>query len=281
VRSPVFARIAARAALEAVLAAAVASLAVLALSDALFSRLAADDLSLNHALVGWRPLGELAGPEAVTAAVGRSLLLLGAALAVAFPVAIVLALAHALAASPAVRALLWAIGTVGASLPTVFWAILAQLIVIVAYEGTVGFGLPPTGFGVGEHLVLPSLALAARPAAYAFRLSASAIDEVRNGDHVRTAVAKGLAGRDVLFRHVLPNAATGIAAGGVVAARTALSSLAIVEFIFGWGGAAVSFIQAIFDGDGAVAAVLLTIFVVLSALLAMVSTALAAARGSR
>jgi ABC-type dipeptide/oligopeptide/nickel transport system permease component len=273
------ARVAVRAGLEAVLAGAIASLAVLALSDVLFSRIETDELSVNWVLVGWLPFGEVVGADAVTAAVGRSLLLLAAAMAVALPVAIAGALAYAVA-RPAVRAVLWAIGTVGASVPTFFWAIAAQLLVFVLHESGTGFVLPSFGFGVGEHLILPALALAARPTAYAFRLSVSALDEVRNGDYVRTAVAKGVPGHDVLLRHVLPNAKPGIAAAAVVAARAALSSLLIVEFFFGWGGGAVSFIQAFINGDGATAAALLTVFVILSALLAMVSGALAAVRGS-
>lgn len=273
------AHVAVRAGLEALLAAAIASVAVLALSDVLFSRVETDELSVNWVLVGWLPFGEVTGAGAVSAALGRSFLLLGAAMAVALPLAIAGALAYAVA-RPAIRAPLWALGTVGASVPTFFWAIAAQLLVILLHERATGFVLPSFGFGFGEHLILPALALAARPTAYAFRLSVTAIDEVRNGDYVRTAVAKGVAGHDVLLRHVLPNAATGIAAAGVVAARAALSSLLIVEFFFGWGGAAVSFIQAFVSGDGATAAALLTVFVILSALLAMVSGALAAVRGA-
>lgn len=273
-------RVAVRAALEAILAAAIASIAVLALSDVLFSRVETDELSVNWVLVGWLPFGEVSGADAVTGALARSSVLLVAAMAIALPLALAGALAYVVVAWPAARAALWTIGTVGASVPTFFWAIAAQLLVIFMHEQGIGPVMPSFGFGIDEHLILPALALAARPTAYAFRLSVSAIDEVRNGDYVRTAVAKGLPGHRVLLRHVLPNATTGIAAAGVVAARAALSSLLIVEFFFGWGGAAVSFIQAFVSGDGATAAALLTVFVILSALLAMVSGALAAARGS-
>jgi ABC-type dipeptide/oligopeptide/nickel transport system permease component len=71
------------------------------------------------------------------------------------------------------------------------------------------------------------------------------VEDIRHTDYVRTAVAKGLPGHHVLARHVLPNAAPNIITATVFGARNALSSLVIVEFIYVWGGAGLTFVQAL------------------------------------
>lgn len=266
----------ARAVIESLLPAVGTLLIVTALVVLVVGRLEAEELALNTRLIGWRPLGELSGLADVSTAIGRSLVLLLAGLAIAIPLGVGAALAHYLMRSGWSRAALWTVGTVGASLPTFFWAILAQLIVIAGHEAAGGFALPAFGFGIDDRLVLPALVLAARPASYAYRLSVSAIDQVGRGDYVRTARSKGLREGLVLLRHVVPNAAPGIAAALVLSARGALSSLAVVEFFFGWGGAAVSFIQAIIDRDALVAALLVSSLVALSTVLTIASASLAA-----
>ncbi|HKB27087.1 MAG TPA: ABC transporter permease [Methylomirabilota bacterium] len=78
--------------------------------------------------------------------------------------------------------------------------------------------LPVQGYqrlreGVGgflEHLILPSLTLAAIYVALIARITRASVLEVINADHVRTARAKGLAEMPVLLRHVLRNAAVPI-----------------------------------------------------------------------
>jgi peptide/nickel transport system permease protein len=270
----------ARALLATTVTAFLATLAIVLISDALFARLDAGELHLNTSLLGWRPLGRLATADALLSAVGRSLALLLVTLAGATLLGVAAALLHANASWRPVRAGLWLLGTAGASLPTFFWAVAAQLALISLYEGSskAVWLLPHFGFGLDEHLVLPAFALGLRPASYVFRLTASAIDEVRRGEYVRTATAKGLSHAAVMRRHVVPNALPGMAAGTVLGARAALSSLAIVEFFFGWGGAGVSFIQAVVDRNTGVAVALLMMFVVLSSALGAASEALAARR---
>lgn len=90
---------------------------------------------------------------------------------------------------------------VGLSIPE-FWLGIVLLIV---------FGIklkmvPITG-GTGlKALILPALTLALAPAAVLARLTRSSVLEVIREDYVRTAWAKGLAGRNVIVSHVLRNA---------------------------------------------------------------------------
>jgi ABC-type dipeptide/oligopeptide/nickel transport system permease component len=66
--------------------------------------------------------------------------------------------------------------------------------------------LPQAGWGMPQHLVLPVLVLAAANLGYIARLTRSSMLEVLRDDFVRTARAKGLSQRVVVFRHVLRNA---------------------------------------------------------------------------
>jgi len=203
------------------------------------------------------------------AAVGSSALLMFTSIAGALALGVPAGIAYGWSANRVVRALAWSVSTLAASLPAFFWAVAIELVMIALWV-QMGIRLLPTaGFGVDEHLVLPSLALGIRPAAYIFRLTATAVEEIRHADYVRTAIAKGLGARALLVRHVLPNAAPNIIAATVLAARGALSSLVIVEFVFIWGGAGLTFVQALGNRRLELAAGLALTFAVGSALLAL------------
>ena len=152
---------------------------------------------------------------------------------------------------------------------------LLQLVVVLVYIRTQRVLAPISGgFGVDEHLILPAIALAMRPAAYIFRTTATALDEARHAPHVVTAWAKGLNPSVVARRHVARNATPAVLAGMALGAKTALSSLAIVEFVFTWNGAGYGFILSVATGDVAFASAIALVFAVALALMgALVSLA--------
>lgn len=89
--------------------------------------------------------------------------------------------------------------------------------------------------GPGERLrglVLPALSIGAIMAAYVTRMTRSSMLEVLREDYVRTARAKGLPDRSVLFRHVLKNALVPVVT--VVGMYTAelLGSSVMTEIVF-------------------------------------------------
>ena len=89
----------------------------------------------------------------------------------------------------------------GVSLP-IFWVGL-MLIFLFSVE----LRWFPTGGAAGfRALVLPALALGAASVAIIARMTRSSLLEVIRQDYTRTARAKGLAGRTVIFRHALRNA---------------------------------------------------------------------------
>jgi len=172
-----------------------------------------------------------------------------------------------------VRAVAWSLGTIVASLPAFFWAIAVELLMIFLWLRFEFRVFPIAGFGFDEHIVLPALALGLRPAAYIFRFTAIAVEEIRHTDYVRTAVAKGLGERRLLMRHVLPNAAPNIIAATVLATRGALSSLLIIEYVYIWGGAGLTFVQALGSRRLELASELALSFAVGSTILTIAATA--------
>ena len=86
------------------------------------------------------------------------------------------------------------------------------------------------------HLVLPAITLGTGTAAILARMTRSAMLEVLSQDYIRTARAKGLAGRVVVFKHALRNALipvvtiTGLQFGGL------LEGAVITETVFAWPG---------------------------------------------
>jgi len=102
-----------------------------------------------------------------------------------------------------------ALALVGAAVPS-FWLGLSLIVVFA-----VGLGwLPSSGFkplteGLWpsvRHLLLPALALGLPNSALIIRFVRSSLLDVIGADYVRTARAKGLAERVVIFRHALRNA---------------------------------------------------------------------------
>ncbi len=89
----------------------------------------------------------------------------------------------------------------GVSMPS-FWM---GLLLIFLFSLKLGW-LPATGQGGIERLVMPAFTLGYVAAAVIARLVRSSMLEVLQQDYVRTARAKGLADRIVIYRHALKNA---------------------------------------------------------------------------
>jgi len=89
----------------------------------------------------------------------------------------------------------------GQSMPT-FWF---GIVLILIFSILLGW-FPAFGRGSIRHLILPSVTLGFYNAAITTRLLRSSLLEVLNKDYIRTAYAKGLAFRIVLFRHAIKNA---------------------------------------------------------------------------
>lgn len=104
----------------------------------------------------------------------------------------------------------------------------------------------PTGGMVGlRSLVLPSVTLAAGTAAAIARFARSSLLEVIGEDFVRTARAKGLAERRVLWRHALRNALIPVVTLAGLQFGFLLGGSIVVETVFSWPGLGWLMVQSI------------------------------------
>jgi peptide/nickel transport system permease protein len=100
-----------------------------------------------------------------------------------------------------------------------------------------------------RHLILPSVALATIPMAIIARMTRSSMLQVINMDYVRTARAKGLAERKVIFRHVFRNALLPLVTVIGLQLGVIFSGAILTETIFSLAGVGRSLYEAITARD--------------------------------
>jgi ABC-type dipeptide/oligopeptide/nickel transport system permease component len=111
---------------------------------------------------------------------------------------------------------------------------------------SIGFGwLPVSGRGGFLHMILPAATLGAALAAILTRMVRSSMIEELSSDYVRTARAKGLSERAVLYRHAFPNALVPIITIIGLQFGTLLAGTIVTESIFAWPGIGRLTVQAI------------------------------------
>jgi peptide/nickel transport system permease protein len=86
------------------------------------------------------------------------------------------------------------------------------------------------------HLILPALTLGTIPLAILARITRSAMLEVLSQDYIRTARAKGLLERWVIFKHALKNALLPVVTIIGLQFGTLLGGAILTETIFSWPG---------------------------------------------
>lgn len=99
--------------------------------------------------------------------------------------------------------------------------------------------------GSFSSMILPALTLAIIDAALVARLMRGTMLEVLRADYVKTAVAKGLPRKTVLFKHVLRNSVIPVVTYLGISFGTLLSGALITETIFNWDGIGYALVMAI------------------------------------
>ena len=87
-----------------------------------------------------------------------------------------------------------------------------------------------------KNLILPAITLGIRPMAIITQLTRSAMLDVLDQDYIRTAYAKGLSKKAVIFRHALRNALNPVITAITGWFAELLAGAFFVEYIFGWKG---------------------------------------------
>jgi ABC-type dipeptide/oligopeptide/nickel transport system permease component len=87
-----------------------------------------------------------------------------------------------------------------------------------------------------QNLILPALTLGIRPLAIITQLTRSSMLDVLGQDYIRTAYAKGLSTRVVIFGHALRNAINPVITAITGWFAELLAGAFFIEYIFGWKG---------------------------------------------
>lgn len=108
---------------------------------------------------------------------------------------------------------------------------------------------PVWGFEGPQYLVLPVLIGVVAGVGGSVRFYRTVMLDEMNQDYVRTARAKGVSGRTVLFRHVLRNAMIPILTNVIVAIPFLYTGALLLENFFGIPGLGRLTVNALFNGD--------------------------------
>jgi peptide/nickel transport system permease protein len=147
----------------------------------------------------------------------------------------------------------------GQAMP-IFWL---GLMLIILFSVKVHL-LPASGRGTFLHLIMPAITLGASLAPITMRMTRSKMLDILSEDYVRTARAKGVRERLVLFKHAFRNASIPIVTILGLQFGRLLGGAIVTETVFAWPGLGSLAVSAIrnFDYPLAQAAILMMALIV-------------------
>ncbi len=200
-------------------------------------RLAQGDL--GRSLFGGQPVAVL-----IASNIGATVQLTIAAMAVAVVIGVPLGILAAVK-----RGTLWDVTAVvlamlGVSIPS-FWL---GLMMIQVFAVTLGW-LPIIEDRSARGLIMPAVALGLAEAAIIVRLTRATMVEILTADYIRTARAKGLLDRVVLWRHALRNGLLPLMTMIGMQFGTLLGGAVVIENVFARQGLGTLVTQAVINRD--------------------------------
>jgi peptide/nickel transport system permease protein/oligopeptide transport system permease protein len=132
----------------------------------------------------------------------------------------------------------------GISMPVYWFGLMLIVVFVIKLQW-----LPAAGSQDPGAWVLPTLTLAAFSVALIARMTRSTMLEVLNADYVRTAQAKGLVDRAVVYGHALRNALLPVVTVVGHQFGTLLGGAVLTETVFGWPGMGQLLVDALFARD--------------------------------
>jgi ABC-type dipeptide/oligopeptide/nickel transport system permease component len=134
---------------------------------------------------------------------------------------------------------------VGISAPSFFMGIIIAYVFGFVLSDYTGLHITGSWFDIDEHgvkrltlqnLILPAVTLGIRPLAIITQLTRSAMLDVLDQDYIRTAYAKGLSKRVIIWKHALRNALNPVVTAITGWFAELLAGAFFIEYIFGWKG---------------------------------------------
>ena len=118
-------------------------------------------------------------------------------------------------------------------------------LMLIEFVGVQLGWLPAGGYGGAQFAVLPSFTLGLGVAAVTARFTRSSLLEVLHEDYIRTAYAKGLDARRVIWRHALQNALIPVITMTGLQFGFLLGGSVVVETVFSWPGIGQLLVQSV------------------------------------
>ena len=180
-------------------------------------------------------------------ALPHTLLLMGAALVLSFAFGVALGAWQAARAGTRTDRLVGTASSIVAALPEFWLGVVLLLLLAVRYRVFPSGGvtdlvmhdsMSPLGQLIdrARHLALPALTLTLLGVASISRYQRAALLEVMPKDFVRTARAKGVAERTIVWRHALRNALVPTLVLAGLSLPALLGGAVFVEYVFSWPG---------------------------------------------
>jgi peptide/nickel transport system permease protein len=133
----------------------------------------------------------------------------------------------------------------GISAPSFFMGIIMVYLFGFVFSDFTGLHIAGSWFTIDDegksrltmqNLILPAVTLGIRPLAIITQLTRSAMLDVLDQDYIRTAYAKGLSKKQVIWKHGLRNALNPVITAITGWFAELLAGAFFVEYIFGWQG---------------------------------------------
>ena len=191
--------------------------------------------------LGWSIKSGRPAANVLIGALPRTLALMGTALALSFGIGVVVGAWQAAHAGSRSDRAIGTLTLIVASLPEMWFAVV--LVIVFANRlgwfpagGMTELGMPDTWLSRLHHLALPVLTLTLVGVASMARYQRAAVLEILPRDFLRTARAKGLTERRVLWQHALRNALVPTIVLAGLSLPTLVGGAVLVERIFSWPG---------------------------------------------
>ena len=159
-----------------------------------------------------------------------------------------------------------AVAVVGQAMPNFFFALILIMLFSISWRM-----LPVSGSDTWQHFVMPAITLGYYAAPAFMRLIRAGMIEVLEADYIRTARAKGLPTRTVVFKHALRNAIVPVVALAAVQLGFLLGGSIVIETIFALDGLGYLAYQSITHKDFPVTQVIVLLLSVIYILLTLAS----------
>lgn len=145
-----------------------------------------------------------------------------------------------------------ALTSVGVAVPTYVAGVLMILIFAVTFRllpsGGMGPGLSNPEIGL-QYLAMPAFVLSLPTGATLARFLSASMRRTLDEDFIQTGIAKGLARRRLMVRHVIPNSLPPVLTVLGIQVGQLLGGAIIVETIFAWPGIGQLLLQAVLGRD--------------------------------